>query len=116
MTRQFSCFGLAALMCMAAVSAGHRPGRHRRHLPVAQVAAVLPPDLQGVVHDDRRPARCRRNGVGARHGCGRLSSQIPAVALPSGISQRVPTWSARIVQGYLPVRAQLVQVRRAPNR
>ena len=40
-------------MCVAAASASAQTAPSPQPVPVAQVTAVLPPDLQGVVHDDQ---------------------------------------------------------------
>ena len=52
MNRHFALFGLAALMCVAAASAAAHTGPPPPVL-IGPVAVALPPDLQGVVHDDR---------------------------------------------------------------
>jgi hypothetical protein len=111
MTRHFALFGLAALMCVAATSAAAPTGPS----PLVGQAAVTPrPDLQGVVQDDRgQPvagAVVSALGATAASVVSDASGRFTFRNLPDG------PYLVRVhLQGYLPVRSHLVQVRRAPD-
>ena len=116
MNRHFPLFGLAAVMCVATTSAAAPTGPPPPPPLVAQVA-VTPrpdlPDLQGAVHDDRgQPvagAVVSALGTTAASVVTDASGRFAFRNLPEG------SYLVRVhLQGYLPVRSHLVQVRRAP--
>ena len=114
MNRHFAFVGLAALMCVATTSAAEPTGPPPPSSLIGPVAVALPPDLQGVVHDDRgQPvagAVVSALGTTAASVVSDASGRFAFRNLPEG------PYLVRVhLQGYLPVRSQLVQVRRAPG-
>ena len=120
MNRRFALFSLAVFMCVATTSAA-APTDTSAALPtgpppsplLAQVAATPQPDLQGVVRDDRgQPvagAVVSALGTTAASVVSDASGRFAFRNLPEG------PYLVRVHrQGYLPVRAHSVQVRRAP--
>lgn len=111
MNRHFALFSLAVLMCVAATSAAASTGSLPSP-PVASVAVAAPPDLQGVVHDERgQPvagALVSALGTTAASVVSDASGRFSFRNLPEG------PYLVRVhLQGYLPDRSQLVQVKRA---
>jgi len=114
MTRHIALVGLAVLMGVAASSASAQTGPSPELLPVAQTAALLRPDLQGVVSDEEgQPvagAVVSALGSASVFAVADTNGRFAFRNLPEG-----PYLVRAHLLGYLPVRSHLVQVRRASS-